>query len=721
MSKDSNDRKLRKWLPEFLSRTPVIVTICAVLFLAILVGCILIWYLGIYVIQQAQSLAGETVTAGGFPPLWLLAIVAAMDIVLVLRFAYRMKLSYEPLSEEEQKGSRRFLTLPEIKNEYTAVPEKTKLFDSSPGFPVSRYRNQIFIDSSPVNNMVVGAPRSGKGETFVISAIDIYSRALRQENRSSLVLADPKGELAGASMATLEQRGYNVQILDLKNYMGMGYDPLDVIKEVYLQGTDEGEAEAQMLVNALSHILFSGGSNQDAHWKNWCIDLTNALILAVIIDCCKKAKETGDTTYWRNKINLYSVARLLSDLSDPSGEDENGESIYAIDRYFLLRDKSDLARIEYSSVLAAVGKTKGIVLSMTNTVLKKFARSPIARMTAKSSLPLKNLGFDMQQPTVVFMVIPNHDRSMDFLLSVFISQVYYVLAREASNRGGKCPRQVVFHLDEAGTIPAIPDLSNMLNYSLGLNIRFNLFLQSYSQLFKLYGQEDGKSIINGCGNQIYLLSIEYDTVERFSKMIGNRTETVRSRMGDPLELDKKINEHVDTKPLLNPNELMELKPGESVLVRITKRTDRKGNKVTPNPIFNRGDTAMKYRYEYLADDFDTDNAFSDLPLRDNCDHSDYNMQKLLFDAEEVLRDALPAAPQPRPVAPMREMTFTQLPKQKQERILRFLSSSAAMHDSRLELLPEMTLTQIEEIMQTLADEGTISQSLYEDIYTILST
>lgn len=38
--------------------------------------------------------------------------------------------------------------------------------------------------------------------------------------------------------------------------------------------------------------------------------------------------------------------------------------------------------------------------------------------------------------------------------------------------------------------------------------------------------------------------------------------------------------------LISPNELMELLPGENVIKRYMKRTDLKGNKVKPKPIFN---------------------------------------------------------------------------------------------------------------------------------------
>lgn len=178
--------------------------------------------------------------------------------------------------------------------------------------------------------------------------------------------------------------------------------------------------------------------------------------------------------------------------------------------------------------------------------------------------------------------MPDYDKSNQFLATIFISQLYYVLSKKCSMIGGKCPREVVFLLDEFGNITPVPEMAHILNVCLGRNIRFDMIVQAYSQIYHLYGEQDGRSIIAGCGNQIYLLTIENNTAKEFSSLIGNKTITSYSRNGrDNLSLDKHISEHQDTQPLLNPNELMELKPGESVVVRVTKRTVLDGRKIKP--------------------------------------------------------------------------------------------------------------------------------------------
>ncbi len=621
------------------------------------------------------------------------------------RLAYLMKLNMTPLSKSQLKGSRHFASVKGLNNEFRSVPEKKEKFKGSGGFPISRYKDRIFIDDSPVNNLIIGTSRSGKTQIEVIPAIDIYSRA---EKQASMIIADPKGELSAASKATLEKRGYTVLIFDLMNFVGLSYNPLQLVLEAYLRGN---KPEAQLLANTFSYILFHDPTAKDKSWENWSIALTNALILAVVIDCCAEAdkcEKEEDKQKWYGKINMYSVARLLVDLGEM---DENGKS--PLDNFFLNRSLNDIARIQYASVAFAGGKTKGNIFSEALSQLIKFTMEPIAKMTSKNTISLEKIGFDKNKPTAVFLILPDYDTSNHFLATIFISQLYYVLSKKCSVTNGKCPREVVFILDEFGNITPIPDIAHILSVCLGRNIRFDLIIQAYSQIYQLYGQQDGKTILSQCGNQIYILTIEQDTAKQFSSLIGNKTVTEISRNERKnFSFDKHISERPDMKPLLNPNELMELEPGESVVVRVTKRNDLKGRNIRPSPIFNHGKTAMKYSYEYLTDDF-SGSCLQSADLSESCLHRDVNLDENLYSpfvekaAEKVVVEKpLPFDP------PLKNM----LTKSKKEQIKKFLSLDGFAPDS---IDFSMTVTQFDCFLQELLDKGKISQQAFDDIYTVL--
>ena len=156
---------------------------------------------------------------------WLYVICGIFSMIVSVRTGYRLKKNLSPLSNAKTKGSRHFASIMELDSEYRSVPEKSSMYDGKGGFPIARYKERIFIDDSAVHNLVIGTTRSGKGEIFIIPAIDIYSRAKHPIDRASMILADPKGELACASKDILEQRGYHVYIFDLLSFMGMSSIP----------------------------------------------------------------------------------------------------------------------------------------------------------------------------------------------------------------------------------------------------------------------------------------------------------------------------------------------------------------------------------------------------------------------------------------------------------------------------------------------------------------
>lgn len=644
---------------------------------------------------------------------WLYVAGGILSVAVSTRVGYRMKTNLSPLSNSKVKGGRHFETITELQQEYRSVPEKTELYDGKGGFPIARYKDRIFIDDSPVHNLVIGTTRSGKGEIFIIPAIDIYSRARNQADRTSLVIADPKGELASASKEELERRGYQVFVFDLLSFIGMSFNPLQLVIDAYVRGD---KAEAQLLANTLSYIMFNDPTSRDKMWQNWSIALTNALILALVINCCAQADQCEapeEKQKWYDKINMYSVARMLIDLGDPNA-DEDSNKMNRVDQFFYQRDISDIARIQYAAVGMNPVKTKNGIYGNTLGILIKFTMDPIARMTAKNSVNFEEIGFNTEHPTAVFLVMPDYDTSNQFLATIFITQLYFILSKKSSFApGGQCPREVVFLLDEFGNITPIPDMAHILTVCLGRNIRFDLVVQAYSQIFKLYGEQDGKTIIGNCGNQIYLLTIEEDTAKRVSYLIGNKTITVFSRSEkNNLSLDKNISEHVDTQPLLNPNELMEFKPGESAVVRITKRNDLRGRKINPSPIYNHNETVMKYRYEYLGNEFDPRRSFRSLNISERCLHQDIDLCRILYtpvledDAEIVEKTIQPAD------LYLEEM----MTPEQMELICKFLDSGG--YDSSL-FRWDVLMTDCDEFLQDLVDSGQISHQTFEDVYTVL--
>ena len=696
-------------------------------------------------------------------PLFYLLIYIVLCIP-ILKLVFDLKKSFISL-EDGQKGTSRFTTLEEIKAQYKEVPEKKEGFKGGGGVPISRHKDKIYIDTSPVNNLIIGTTRSGKGEMFVVPLIDIYSRA---EEQASMVLNDPKGELVAMSKDTLEKRGYRVEVLNLLNPLNsISYNPLQLIIDAYEKGELD---EAQNLCKTLTYALYYNPSAKDPFWQNSAMTLVNGLILAIIDECLNKCKILdvkikdfeNKINELRNKINeventeeikiinnkieahkeaikelekrkkeenskitLYTVANMLSELGGDTDDDGN-----KLDNYFQSLPANSVAKMQYATSKFADGSARGSIFAVAMAELSRFTMSSIAKMTAKNSINLKEVGFSRyiekvvkvevkekleddkkinfiktnisecigafsglekveimkgyepnedrfieeirafgskgneiikgievdtsdldvnevgeyiikfrvldtdydNKPIALFMVTPDYDGSNHVLASIFIRQLYYVLSKEASLFDtAKCEREVIFILDEFGNMPPIEGMGTLTTVCLGRRIRFNMIIQAYSQLKKLYG-EDEKTIVGNCGNVIYILTNDNDTAEEISKSLGDKTIVTQSRSGEILDITKNRTESVDSRRLLLPEELKKFKEGETVVLRVMKRQDLKRSKIVPNPIYNHGETAFKYRYEYLSEDFNNENVFKNIKIKSK--HRNLDLDSLLIDFNE---------------------------------------------------------------------------------------
>ena len=525
-------------------------------------------------------------------------------LVVNIRQGYRMRASFSSKGFNlNQKGCARWTTTKEIRKQYRSIPDRDKPFPGYGGTIVSRIGKNLYIDPDLTNNLCIGITRSGKGEMYVIPSIDVYSRA---EKKTSMVVLDPKTELYKTSKETLEERGYEVYLLSLVDpEHSMGFNPLDQVISLYAAGD---YANAELLVQTFCYSIFNPDKpiNGDTFWQDSPTSLLSALVIAVIEDVFEWIKVENATGEEKEKhiqkINMFSIINLFGELVSQTNPDN--PYITGLDMFFQMRPALDRAKIKFFGVEVAGSRTKASIYSSMLMKLTIFTYENFAKMTAESTMNLEDIGFG-DKPIAVFIEMPDYDKSAHFLGSVFIRQLYFVLARKATRQqNGKCKNRVKIIADEFGNMPAIEAMENIITVCLGRNISFDLYIQAYAQLNKLYG-ENAKTITGNCGNTIYILSDDDETTKKFSTNLGSETIIDMQRNGSRLSGNKTIMESTAEKPLLNMNQLEELKPGECVIKRIMKRRDLKGKLITPHPIFNSEENGRRllFRYEYLTDTF----------------------------------------------------------------------------------------------------------------------
>ncbi|WP_179134421.1 VirD4-like conjugal transfer protein, CD1115 family [Oceanobacillus timonensis] len=624
---------------------------------------------------------------------------------------YKMRSNFKSLTDSGSKGTSRFTTLKELKQQYRQIPDRKKEFKKGGGVPVSHYKNKIFIDDSPVNNLWIGTTRSGKGEMGMFPLIDIYSRA---KEKASMVVNDPKGELYASSVDTLLKRGFHVEVLNLADPMqSMAYQLLQVVIDSYEEGDIQ---QAELYSKSITDMIYINPNAKDPFWQN----NASALCRAVILGLCEKNIPEN-----KGKVTMYNVASTINTLASEVEIDEvTGQQTTGLDKFFESLPENHPAKLQFATVKFSAGAPQTVAGIYANAFekLNIFTMTPVAKMTSKNSFPMRKIGFGkylsgkskplsrvevlfpkgvkesvktnvnglfkithdakldvgdkvtlkikkssikqilevtsinaetgevsynkledekenevgiemhifehFTKPTALFMITPDYDKSLHVIASLYVKQLYTELSRIASLRkGGKTIREVIFILDEFGNMPIIDDMGTMITVCLGRNMRFNLVIQAYSQLKQNY-DKDWETIDGNCANTIYILTTSNDTAEEISKKIDKKTIESNSRSGDSLSLDKNKTEGTDGRSLLDAGELRRLKEGEMVVIRGIKRQDNDRKKIVPFPIFATGETRMKYRYEYLADDFDTSNSITEIDIP--CPHADFDLNSNIY-------------------------------------------------------------------------------------------
>ncbi|MCW0769361.1 type IV secretory system conjugative DNA transfer family protein, partial [Clostridioides difficile] len=562
-----------------------------------------------------------------FIPRWITCfpiyfIVYLLFIIVTTKMIVNLRISFNKL-EEGQKGTARFATLEEINAQYKSIPKRDIPFEGLGGIPIARnlVKDEIYIDDSIVNNLIIGMTRSGKGETFILPSLDIYSRA---KNKISLVVNDPKGELAIMCKKIFEVRGFDTYLLNLIEPMNsMSYNPLQLVIDAYKKGEYD---EAQLLCKTLTHSIYYNPNSKDPIWEKSAMSLVNALILAICDKCISEGSE--------EKITLYTVANMLSELGSKNYVDIYDVPHNALDDYFQEMPNRSVAKMQYSTSKFSAGNTRASIFTTAMSELQVFTFNKLAKLTSKTSINFEDVASKDCKPSIIFMATPDYDTSNHFVASIFVRQLYYVLAKKATfSKGGKCERRVKFLLDEFGNMPSIEGMANIITVCLGRGISFDLVVQSYTQLKSLYG-DSMDTIKSNCGNKIYILTDDPSTLEEVSKTIGEKTIITNSRSGEVFSTSKSQTESLDSRRLLSPDELAKLEKGEMVVIRPIKREDINNEKIKAHPIFNQKERAMQHRYEYLLDTFNKEGLTLEDVKIDTL-HKNVNVEDLLIDFEET--------------------------------------------------------------------------------------
>ena len=358
------------------------------------------------------------------------------------------------------------------------------------------------------NMLVIGG--SGAGKTFFIVKPNIMQMMLN----NSFIATDPKGEIARATANMLKKNGYNVKVLNLIDMAKSdGYNPFRYIRE-------ENDA-VKLVTNIISNTTPKETAPTDPFWEKSESMFLQALFYYVWLEMPP------------NRKNFQSVLELLSEAEvDAKGNDSKlTKKMKQLAKTSKLKQNHPAYK-QYMKVIRGAGDTVRSIIISANSRLALLENPQILRILSKDDLHLEELGIgvngDKHTRTALFCIIPDSDKSYNFIVGMLYTQLFQELYFQADFKNdGKLPIQVTLMMDEFANVALPDDFCSLLSTMRSRRISSIIIIQNLAQIKALF-KDTWETITGNCDTLVYLGGNEKSTHQYISEMLGKSTIDKRS-------------------------------------------------------------------------------------------------------------------------------------------------------------------------------------------------
>ena len=358
------------------------------------------------------------------------------------------------------------------------------------------------------NMLVIGG--SGAGKTFFIVKPNIMQMMLN----NSFIATDPKGEIARATANMLKKNGYNVKVLNLIDMAKSdGYNPFRYIRE-------ENDV-VKLVTNIISNTTPKETAPTDPFWEKSESMFLQALFYYVWLEMPP------------NRKNFQSVLDLLSEAEvDAKGNDSKlTKKMKRLAKTSKLKQNHPAYK-QYMKVIRGAGDTVRSIIISANSRLALLENPQILRILSKDDLHLEELGIgvngDKHTRTALFCIIPDSDKSYNFIVGMLYTQLFQELYFQADFKNdGKLPIQVTLMMDEFANVALPDDFCSLLSTMRSRRISSIIIIQNLAQIKALF-KDTWETITGNCDTLVYLGGNEKSTHQYISEMLGKSTIDKRS-------------------------------------------------------------------------------------------------------------------------------------------------------------------------------------------------
>ena len=482
-----------------------------------------------------------------FVGLWILAGYTLTKYKL---FNFSKTINRVDRAESDAFGSSRWQTQDEMKKNYGNFNFAELGIEPAEGYVLRSelHGRKLMLSMIPKQHcLVVGTSGTGKSAFYLGTTIQANAAS---KTKASMIINDLKGELFTRHSKALQDQGYNIIKIDLRNpHTSSRYNPLSLIYDLYQEYQENRQAaildRASVYINEVAAALCPIGSGDQQQWSQGAQAIIKAVIWGMLEDSVIPEFELT-----RDKFTILQISNIVN------------------------RQKNDLEnflrhRNQHSPVFDFAGmildnpseKTVGSYYATLSTALEGFLEPGIQKITSGTDVDVTKIATN---PTAFFIIIPDELKTRNVIGTMIISQIYNYLVFQASMLPGEVlEKNVYFLLDEFGNLPKIQNFPQWVSLSRGRGIFFNLLLQADSQLEEVYGKSGATTILQNCQLQLLLGANEIATLKRFGDLFGKYTIYQRSAN---IDTDKSITEYkgstgITSKDLITLDQLQRIPVG----------------------------------------------------------------------------------------------------------------------------------------------------------------
>ncbi len=197
---------------------------------------------------------------------------------------------------------------------------------------------------------------------------------------------------------------------------------------------------------------------------------------------------------------------------------------------------SQRAMLELNQLASTPDKERGSILSTALTGIGIFKNSAVRARTKFSDFTFRDLRgmrdpiTGEMKPVTVYLAVNQVDaRALSIITGIFVELMSaYLIANPPNFKNPEGhengPYPVMFVLDEFPQMPKLAAVKDGPAVGRGQKVSYLLIGQDLGQISGQYGNDDLETIITTTAAKVILAQNNEKTAERFSKMIGNKTQ-----------------------------------------------------------------------------------------------------------------------------------------------------------------------------------------------------